>query len=780
MNQTNQSVSFVIPPSSSPGYHMGLEGGSAANGQAARTPGYDCRNLIWSVQEIRDDPNRFIIEFIMKLDFLWAYALLPMCILLLHRFYYYRRCLVAAMTLVTSIKCYTAIKFPVMFILLDLGQKTRLVESTVFWLDAFMFVIFFLISHTMRYLLSKFNDQSLGRPGYSSKMLLVENIAKLNGISCWFWMIIHDRDIGSRYLCTLEPWRNMLFILFVVVFCGVYIYQKGVRGLFSSLGDGKVYWRYEWPESTNLPRLGNDEIRSLIETQKKKYALFKDIVVNLEDMNKFFHPHQSYINRFVGTAFSLQFYGRENSMIGQYSHSGEALKLLKHLGIGRLALPAHTKYPRKGVEAFSRPEKLHVIESNKIGSSFYHIVVRSEEFFYFMSQQPKHLGNALSIQHPFVPESMRIPISNALMRFRYCIPNLSDKLDFFPNLRCNRGRVEDQLAMLPGPIRATTPNIGRNLDQPLGIPVPQTQTATNYTDLRTDCCKLFSSYSKNEGINSSLTESHKMELRGEIYRWHNGELHLIVEMKNILETTPISRLLCAVGAGAELLAEGPFTIGLGAESLRAPSQNTVFILQAEKIPLYADMIMELLQPTAALNYSINSSNLPSEMDLDPENLAKPSDFLSSDMEYEQLIRGKMQNDTDRPQTREKGFSMKFLVQAATVEQAYAFGFDMLEYFVKSLSPDSPNAPRLADPAHMSCSLSLNVLSNQEQPLLRLLLQEEELLEDGPLGARQLEDVLTEEVSKLYLSGDEDFMAHLEALVPHLPYRRADLTVLRFV
>ena len=448
--------------------------------------------------------------------------------------------------------------------------------------------------------------------------------------------------------------------------------------------------------------------------------------------------------------------------------------MLKQLAKAKLPCPTHAKYPRKAVQSFMRPEKLHISESNMIAEGVYHIVLKSEEFFYFMSGSPRMLGSAINIEHPFVPNSLRIPISNSLMKFRYTVPNPSLKLGFFPHLRCNKGRVEDQLSTVGGPISSGQLSAGTAEVDGRGSTRNSNSTKS---DLRSDCCRLFSSHSKSEGLNTLLTESHKMELRGEIYRWHNGELHLIVQMQDMLNTNPLNRLLCAVGTGGEVLAEGPFGIGLVAEQLRVPSQHTVIVLQAQYIPLYAGLIMELLQPTASLNYSINSSNMPSEMDIDKRYGAMHSGLSCSDIMPETHL---LRQHSDHLQEWKHNFAMRFVVQADTIEEAYAFGFDMLEYLLKSVTQTDTNFPRHPGGECFTCSVSLYVLSEADPPLLRLMLQEEDIMQDGELQARHLEDVLTEEVSKLYISGSEEFVARIEAIVPDLPYKRNDLMVLRFM
>ena len=806
---------------------------------------FNCSNTVFSWSEGSKNPPKFVFDIILFADFLWTYVILPVTILIIHRLAYHFKLFVTGMLVIRLLKFYLGVKFVVLYYLWDLGYFSDTTQKNMFWIDGLVCMVFLLVAHTFRYLLNKFNDEALGLEGVSKKLILVEKTLGCNGIMAWFWCIFRERDLGSRHLCSLEIWRNILSVIILVMFVGLYSYQRGWSRLLSNFVDNYTYWRHGWGESISLPRMDPNLVRKEIEQNNKSLVLYNDIVINMADMT-IFHPHQTYLQRFVSTNIAAVFEGEISTLIGQQRHSGEALKLLKQLARCRLSPPVQIKYPRKGVDAFMRQELVKVSDSSLIGEQgFYHVVLRSSEFFYFMIQSPDYLGATITLRHPHLPGCLQVPIANRLLRFRFTVPNTDPKLNCFNNLRRNVGRMEDRLSdqaesqMVP----ISQTNMVRSKHFPISLTNYDRVTSpskyskgkqSNPNDIRSECLGMLSSHSKSEGLNARLSDSHRRELSGETTGWHHGELHLIVDFKGILDSNPIKRLLCNPGLETTLIAEGPYNLPMTKEALVSPGGNVFCIVEATHLPLYADILMELLEPASSLCYSINSSNLPSEMNIPSRRLSgdqldqfSPKSVSESIPEFVQLAAG------SRLRRQSK---LQFLVEADTLEQAYCYGMDCLDYVckvsksalgkpkstdlkqpVRGANPDdssqssllldnpeedtvirlSQNTKRLQrhqlspvlgfpqDTEHKDydgpvCDSSLFVRSHKDKCSTRCAFSDEGLFEDGVIEASSLSDLIVDSVRKVYLSGSEEFVSRMQAIIPHLPYRSKQLQVLRFV
>lgn len=810
---------------------------------------YSCSSTLWNKSAAHNEASQFLFDIILFSDFLWVYVILPVTILFIHRLYYHFRLFVAAMISISMLKFYLGIRFALLYFMWDLGHINDVTKKSMFWLDGLLCMVFLMVAHTMRYLLNKFNDGQLGLKGVSDKLMFVENTLGLNGVLAWFWCIFRERDLGSRHLCELDIYRNVLSVVILLAFVGVYIYQRGWKLLKSQFSGRSRFWRQDWGELVLLPRVDAQLIRKEIELNKKNLVLYNDVVINMTDM-KIFHYHQTYLNRFISTNIAPVFEGERYTLVGLQRHSGEALKMLKQLARCRLTSPVQVKYPRNGADAFMRQELVQIAESTMIGEQgFYHVVLRSTEFFYFMMQSPDNLGATVTLRHPDLPGSIEVPIANKLMRFRLTISNDDLRLNSFYMLRRNTGKLTDKLAephqfereymSLVSPTKSKNlPESMANFDRQSAKSKFSKSRPNNLNNLRSGCLDLLGSEFKSEGLNGKLCDNHKRELSGETSSWHNGELHLIIDMKDMLDSDPVRRRLCCPDLETHLLAEGPYNLPLSREILVHPGTTVVFLVEAPYLPLYADLLMELLEPASSQCYSINSSNLPSEMDIQSQKLPverlNDSNPFNFNPEEQQGLVG-----INHLKSRKK-CTFKFMVESDSLEGAYCYGMDMLEYTcrVSKLGQQGPDVtdlkrsirkmevddsadgekqfindsdkedtvmkysqtakrmlrhqPSQSQPAGLPtvlehsgydgpvCESSLFIRGSDDKCSLRCVFSDQGGFEDGEIKESVLAELIVDNIRKVYISGGEEFLSRMQATIPTLPYRNQQLQVLRFV
>ena len=421
-----------------------------------------------------------------------------------------------------------------------------------FWLDcAALCVIYYILIFTGRQI-NKASIELMDYPPLRRRGTQFELVHRIIGFFYFIFLVLREKIRTEGVSKNLDQIRLALIVVFCPISIILIIVHYGPRRMISMMtGQLHLNWRTESMTKVNKIQVLPSRIRKDIIVNKRKYILYNNIVINIENF-KFEHKHKPVLDRYLGQNIFLLFEGKKDAIIGQHLHSAHALGLMKDAAIGKLSHPVENKFPKRSFSDFENYETLTLEDRQMIGDGVYLLSFSSNNFFYFMSTNQELLCTSFSVYHGMNSSHTleSFPNCNRLVNFRLSKKQNNPKLAQFRYFRYSSRN--DQTTAFAEYTNTTT--VMKEVSEKTSSADVVPETGSNST--KSKCLELYrTKTSKDFEMHYTKTQ----ELSGTRFSWHYGEIYTIVKRK---ENECLHNYLTYIDNGSTYTAEGPFNIGM--------------------------------------------------------------------------------------------------------------------------------------------------------------------------------------------------------------------------
>ena len=521
------------------------------------------------------------------------------------------------------------------FKLQDSSKELRYLETLDFLITAFL-IAQVIVS---RRITIKFKNNTYEQIPYYREFTLTHRIL---GYTIYTLSVLNQRRPFTNCL-----YPNSQFLVFgikiVFPFLYFFLYLSKWNNRRFHLGEQKdTDWiRDLEPVDKNAKEklFSPDEIFQMIE--RGRYILmYNNFVLDVTELSKNHPGSREVLKQRIGTNISLVLEGHYLNHGELNTHSNIAFRFVRRSVIGKIIENSALQVPlRKELKNNFLLQKFTLIDREKISPKVYRLVFQSDSFYYFACGRQNRLGGQhfnINFRNGTDIVKRFFTISNALERFRYSVINNDKKLRSLRYFKHDRRQEYAKRVILNEIDYYNDPKVKENAKKgPVNTLFKQFTVSENLgISSRMDV----SSNLRRNSVLANHKSRQERELDNEINPWHNGEVVCFVQEME----SGWSEFLISSSLNTQFTVEGAW--GLGLDLFYHIDQRIVVICQGQTLLTFCDVLSYLEETTH--------------------------------------ITGKMKNKTlnDR-------LFFDFYVFQENLDDAYALGYDLLEYVTKVTGVD---------------------------------------------------------------------------------------------